>query len=129
MISIDMDSANNSKYIHAAMTAVPDDSKYIVVHPATIYPIAVFRQNFLMLPTNSLSLLDELRSYQSAHYKDVVVVGEFIFLHLLPNKIVIVREKTGVMTDEFHVENSYELDGLTLKSETKMYKIKNGKEI
>lgn len=51
---------------------------------------------------------------------------EFIFLHLLPNKIVIVKE-TQLHGFGFIIENTYEINGLTYKNQTKMYKIQNGK--
>lgn len=85
----------NISIIHSAKATSDEDSKYIVVHPATVYPsppdLFSFR-SYLALPSNAESLLEELRTYQSSHYKDMVIVGSYVFLHLLPNKIVIAKE-------------------------------------
>lgn len=117
--------------IHSAKATSEEDSKFIVVHPATVYPgppDLTSYQSYLALPSNVASLLEELRTYQSSHYIDMVIVGSYVFLHLLPNKIVIVKENPSGHS-MFQLENSYDLDDIGFRNETKMYKVRDSKEI
>lgn len=58
----------------------------------------------------------------------MVIVGSYVFLHLLPNKIVIVKENLSGHSI-FKLENSYDLDDLSFRDETKMYKVRDSKEV
>lgn len=79
--------------IFAATTSNPDDQQYIAVNPAKLIlsPVVYPHSKLLMLPFHAESMLEELRTFRSADYQDMVILENHVLLFLVPNQIVVVR--------------------------------------